>query len=203
MAQSPHTDDLKPFSFEHRVRRLSGRNPPAKPPPQQHRFRRDLVFLGAAITVAILIAPFADVPTPDYPEARAQADTLNAAYRSVWGGNVSVEAAAGAYGLNAYELPVGQRVVWMMTHPQPTTGGTCYGLRTGGGMATVAVKFAPMDGCEPQQGTAVQGVGLWEDVLPSERTTAVWFVPAIAILASCAVVISTNIILKLLLQTDR
>ena len=203
MAQSSHTGDLKPLSVEHRARSLAGRSARAKPPPEKRRFRRDLVLLGAVITVVLLLAPFADVPTPDYPEARAQADTLDAAYRSIWRNDRSVEAAASAYGLNACEFPVGQRAVWVMTHPQPTAGGTCYGLRTGGGMATVAVKFVPIDGCEPQQGTVFEGAGLWEDVLPSQRMTTVWFVPAVVILASCAIALSTGIILKLLLQIGR
>ena len=203
MADSSHTDDLKPFSFEHRVRRLGARTAPETPPPKKQRFRRDLVLLGGVIVLAVLLTPFADVPTPDYPEARAQADSLNAAYRSVWSGDASIETAAAAHGLDVYELPVGQRVVWMMTHPQPTAGGTCYGLRTGGGMATVAVKFVPIAGCEPQQRTVFEGIGPWEDVLPSERMTTVWFVPALFVLASCALVISTGIFLKLLLQSDR
>ena len=203
MAGSSHTDDMAPFSFEHRVRRLGARRTPAKPPPRRHRFRRELVLLGGVIAVVVLLAPFADVPTPDYPEARARADSLNAAYQSVWRGEASVEAAARAHGLTFHELPVGERTVWMLTHPQPTAGGTCYGLRTGGGLATVAVKFVPIDGCQPQQQTVLVGAGLWEDVLPSERMTTVWFVPALFILASCAVVISTGIIFKLLLRTDR
>ena len=203
MSDSSSADDLKSFSFEHRVRRLSARNPPAKPAPPKHRFRRELVLLGFVIAMTLLLAPFADVPTPDYPEAQAQADVLNAAYRSVWSGDATVEAAAVAHGLSVHELPAGERATSVLTYPQPAAGGTCYGLRTGGGLATVAVKFAQTDGCVPSQRTAFQEVGLWEDVLPSERMTTVWFVPALVILASSAIVLSTGIILKLLLQTDR
>lgn len=95
---------------------------------------------------------------PEYPEARAQADALNAAYRSVWRDEATVEAAARANGLTAYELQGEPQAVWLMTHPQPTADGTCYGLRTGEGTATVAVKFLPIDGCEPKQQTVIRGL---------------------------------------------
>ena len=74
-------------------------------------------------------------------------------------------------------------------------------LRTthgGGGLATVAPRFHPPDGYVPQGWSAFEEVGTWSDVLPSERMTAVWFVPAIVVLAGCGMTLTANIILKLL-----
>jgi len=148
--------------------------------------------------VMLLLVPFADVATAEYPEARALADRLNAAYQSVWQGDASLEAAAIADGLRVYEFPVEDRTISVLTHPQPTADGTCYGLRTGGGLATDAVRFAPTDGCVPLGRSAFESVGAWGDVLPSERMTTVWFVPALLVLIGCVLALTTNIVVKLL-----
>lgn len=191
------------FMSAHWPRRPAARNDARKPRQLNRRFGRHLLLLGAIIVVALLLAPFADVATPDYPEARAQADRLDAAYQSVWRGDASPEAAATEHGLSVYELPVGDRMTSLMTHAEPTAGGTCYGMRMGDGLATVAVKFAPTDGCGPHRGTAFRATGSWEDVLPSERMTAVWFVPALFVLISGAIILTTDIVLKLLSRTDQ
>ena len=99
MSNSSHNDDLGQFSVEHRTRRLGTHGAPSQPPPPKRLIVRDLVLLGGVLVAALLLVPFSDVPNPDYPEARSQADHLDAAYRSVWGGDVSIEDAAGAEGL--------------------------------------------------------------------------------------------------------
>ncbi len=149
MDDSSRDDDLRQFSLEHRVRRVGVRSAPPKPPPLKRRFARDLVLIGGIIVVMLLLVPSAEVATADDPEAQALADRLNAAYQSVWRGDASLEAAAIANGLVVYEFPVEGRTISVVTHSQPTADGTCYGLRTGGGVATVAVRFAPTDGCVP------------------------------------------------------
>ena len=201
MADSSHADDLQPLSFEHQMRRLGARSTPPKPPPPKRRITRDLVLMGIVVAaMLLLLAPFSDVATPDYPEARAHADSLNSAYRSILSGEASIEAAASAEGLVVHEFPAGERTVSVLTHAQPTAAGTCYGLRLGGGFATLAVEFAPTDGCVPQGRSAFRMTGSWEDVLPSERMTTVWFIPALILLGSCAIVLSTDIVLKLLFK---
>ena len=203
MGDSSRDDDLNQFSVEHRARRLDTRGAPPKPPPPKRRFVLDLVLIGAMIAVVLLLVPFADVPNAEYPEARALADRFDAAYASVWRGDTSLEAAAAADGLSVYQFPFEERTISVLTHPQPTANGTCYGLKTGGGQATVAVKFVPTNGCVPQGRSAFEKVGSWSDVLPSERLTTVWFVPALVILIGCAMALTTNLVLKLLPQMNR
>ena len=198
VSDSSHNDDLGHFSVEHRVRRLGTHRAPEAPPPPKRLIVRDLVLLGAVLVAALLLVPFSDVPNDDYPEARAQADRLDAAYRSVWGGDVSIETAASAEGLLVYEFPTGERTISVLTHAQPTDAGMCYGLRLGGGFSSEAVRFLPTDGCVPQGRWAFDAVGGWDDVLGTERLTSVWFVPALTILIGLSVVLTTDIIIKLL-----
>jgi hypothetical protein len=200
MSDSSRGDDLSQFSFEHQLHRLHARTAPPEPPPPKRRFVRELVLVGGIIAVVVLLSPFADIATPDYPAARTQADLLDTAYRSVWSGEASPEAAASATGLVVYGFPVDGRIVSVLTHAQPTADGSCYGLRTGGGFATEAVRFAPTDGCVPQGRSAFEAVGSWEEVLPSERMTAVWFIPALVVLIGSALALMTTIVMKLLLK---
>jgi hypothetical protein len=203
MGDSSRDDDLSQFSVEHLARRLGTRSAPPKPPPPKRRFVRDLVLIGALIAVALLLIPFADVPNAEYPEARALADRFDAIYASVWRGDTSLEAAAEADGLRVYQFPFDERTISVLTDPQPTAHGTCYGLRTGGGQATVAVKFVPTNGCVPQGRSAFEKVGSWSDVLPSERLTTVWFIPALVVLIGCAMALTTSLVLKLLPQMNQ
>lgn len=198
MTDSSYDNDLSQFSAEHRMRRLLARTAPVKPPPPKRRIVRELVLLGVIVVIVVLLSPYADMATPDYPEARVQADRLDTAYRSVWLDDASPEAAAIANDLHLYEFPVDGRTVSVLTHAQSTSDGTCYGLRLGGGFATVAVRFAPTDGCVPQGRRAFEETGSWEDVLPSERMTAVWFVPALVVLIGSALALITTVVLKLL-----
>lgn len=200
MSEPSHDDDLSHFSVEHRARRLDSRAAPPKPPPPKRRIVWEVVLLGGIVALGALLSPFSDLATPEYPEARAQADRLSAAYQSVSRGGVSPRDAATAGGLDMYEFEVvgDGGTVSVLTHPEPTAEGTCYALRMGGGIATLAAKFAPTDGCVPQGRAAFEMMGSWDDVLPSERMTTVWFVPVLLILVGIGVAIVTNIVLKLL-----
>ena len=187
------------FSVEHRVRRLATHAASVKPPrPRRRRIVRDLVLLGGVVAALLLLGPFADVPNPDYPEASAIAERLNAAYRSVWSGGVSIEAAASAEDLVVYQYPAGEGTVSVLTHAQPTAAGTCYGMRMGDGLATLVVEFAPTDGCVPQGRSAFRMTGLWGEMLPSERMTTVWFIPALVVLVGCVLALMTSIVVELL-----
>ena len=198
MSDSSHNDNLGQFSVEHRVRRLGTHKAPEAPPPSKAPLVRDLVLLAAVTVVALLLIPFGDVPNDDYPEARAQADRLSAAYRSVGIDETSIADAAQDAGLVVFEFPADDRTVSVLTHAQPTAAGTCYGLRVGGRFGSEAVRFRPDDGCVPLSRWAFDAVGGWDDVLGTERRTAVWFVPALIILVGAGVALVTDIILRLL-----
>lgn len=195
----PSSDnDQSQFSVEHRARRLSARTAPAKPPrSKRRRIVRDLALIGGIVAVVVLLRPFADVPNPEYPEASAIAERLNAAYRSAWSGGVSLEAAASAESLVVYRYPAGEGTVSLVTHTHPTAADTCYGMRMGDGFSTLVVEFAPTDGCVPQGQSVFREAGLWGDVLPSERITTVWFIPALIVLVGLMVALTTNIVVEL------
>lgn len=186
--------DLDGFSVEHRARRLGTVRAPVKPPPPTRRIVRELVLIAAILGAIVLLGPFADVPNPEYPEASALADRLTTAYRAIWSGEASVEAAASAAGLAVFEFPAGDRTISVLTHTQPTAARTCYGLRFGGGDTTIAIKFTSSSSCVPLgEHSTIQAAGPWEDVAPNERLTSVWFVPVLIALASCVVVILADI----------
>ena len=170
---------------------------------QKRPIVRDLVLLGGVLVAALLLVPFGNPPNADYPEARTQADRLDSAYRSVWTGEASIEAAADDTGLLVYEFPVGDQTVSVLTHAQPTAAGMCYGLRLGGVFGSQAVRFLPSDGCVPQGRWAFQAAGGWEDVLGTERETAVWFVPVLIVLVGLGIALTTDITLKLLPRHGR
>lgn len=203
MSNSSHDDDLRRFSVEHRARRLGIRKAPEKPPLPRRLIVRDLVLLGGVVLVALVLVPFGDMPNTNYPEARAQADRLSAAFRSVATDESAIADAAEEAGLLVYEFPAGDRTVMVLTHAQPTAAGTCYGLRFGGGLGSEAVRFSSTDGCAPESRWAFDAAGGWEDVLGTERTTAVWFVPAMIVLVGIGVALTTDIILKVLPRQNR
>jgi hypothetical protein len=200
MDDTSHTDEFDGLSFEHRVRRLAARSAPPKPPPPKRGIARDLVLIGGIVAAVILLAPFGDVANPDFAEARSQTERLDAAYQTVWSGDASLETAANAEGLRVHDYPLGERTVSIMVHPEPTAAGTCYGLRMGGGFGTDAVRFAATDDCTPQAVASFEAIGSWSDILPSQRATTVWFVPALVALITGAAILSTNIVLKLLFR---
>jgi hypothetical protein len=188
-------DDLSHFSVEHRVRRLKTADLPSKAPTIRRRVLRDVVLLGCVVVAFLVVRPFADVKNPDYPEARALADQITSVYRSFLTDETSVAAAAASEGLVLFEQPVDGIRTLIATHQRPTTAGTCYALRFGGGLATVAMQFAPTEGCIPTGPAVTARTGLWGDVLPSERLTTAWFIPMIVVLCGCALVLTTDIVL--------
>jgi len=188
-------DDLSDFSLEHRVRRLKAADPPSKGPVRRRRIIRDVVILGCVVVAFLVIRPFADVKNPDYPEAQALADQMTSLYRSFLNDETSVTATAASMGLIVFEQPVDGISTSIVTHQRPTEAGTCYGLRFGGGLATVAMEFAPTDGCIPTGPAVTARTGLWSDVLPSERLTTAWFIPMVVLLCGCALVLTTDIVL--------
>jgi hypothetical protein len=203
MSDSSHNDDLSQFSVEHRVRRLGIHKAPDKTPLPRRLIVRDLILLCGVVAVGLLLIPFGDVPNLGYPEARAQADRLSAAYQSVSSGETSIADAAEDAGLVLYEFQAGDRTVSVLTHAQPTAAGMCYALRLGGGFGTEAVRFLPTDGCVPQSRSAFNAVGGWGEVLGTERVTSVWFVPALIVLVGIGIALTTDIILKVLPKHGR
>lgn len=200
MGDSSHTDGLSGFSTEHRAHRRVAGTPTEKPRLSLRGYMRDLVLICGLVAIVVLIMPFGDVANPEFAEADAHATSLQAAFQSVWRGDASPEAAAIAGDLRAYEYPLGERTVLVMVHPEPTAAGTCYGLRTGGGLGTVAVRYTATYDCVSAPRTVFEAEGTWSDVLPSRRVTSLWFVPALVVLVGCVVVLATKLVLKLLLK---
>ncbi|MDJ0923441.1 MAG: hypothetical protein QNJ77_02675 [Acidimicrobiia bacterium] len=158
---------------------------------------REVALLAIVVAVMFPLWPYAEVETTDYPEARSEADRLQDVLESVWQGDISIEDAAIPDGVRLYDFTVGGRTTWVLTHSQPTAAGTCYGMRTGGGMVTLAVRFAPTDGCVPQSHSAFEAKGSWDDVLPRARVTPLWFVPVVGVLGGCALASASSIVMKL------
>lgn len=192
------TTNAGQFSAEHSARRLAARRQTPKQPVEKRPILRQAVLLALVVGVALVLMPFADFANTEYPEATVLRQRLSAAYESAWSGDASIEQAAAAYDLRVVEFPRGDRPVSVLFHPEPTDAGTCYGLRIGGGIATVLVRFAATDGCVPQGHSSFESAGSPSDVLPPERITRVWFVPAMIALLGTALAISTEIVLKLL-----
>ena len=200
-------EDLSHFSVEHRARRLSGARAPQKTPggtkgarsPEARRvIRRDLVLIAGTLLVAVALLPFGDVPNPGYAEARGIADQLDAAYALVWQDGAALEDAAAQSGMRVYDFALTGRSVSVLVAPEPSSRGTCYGLRIGGGLEVAAVSFAPTDGCVPIGSAAFEEFGTWTDVLGTERVTSPWFVPAVVVVIAVVLSLATNIVLKFL-----
>lgn len=193
--------DLNKFSVEHRVRRLQNLQAPPKGPPPKRRIVKELVLIGIATVALLLLWPSAQVATADYPEARALADRLEAALQPVWRGATSLEDVAVSNDLRLYQFTVDGQTTSVLTHPQPTAFGTCYGMRTGGGLVTAAVRFAPTDGCVPQGRTAFLETGAWSEVLPRREVTPPWFIPAVGILGGIALAAASSLTMKLIVKS--
>lgn len=196
MSDSSHRDDLSQFSVEHRARMLRDRSVSVEALPPKPRVVRELVLIGITIVVALLLWPYREVATADYPEAQALADRLQATYEPLWRGDISPDDFSVPDGLRLFEFPIEERTVSVLTHPQPTAEETCYGLRTGGGLITTAVRFAPTEGCVPQGPWAFESTGTWSKVLPNARETPLWFLPTVGILAFGALTGASSIAMK-------
>lgn len=185
------------FSAEHRLRRLQTQKEPVRSAPRKPHIVRELALIVVVAVVAVLLWPQARVATADYPEARSLADRIQAFVLPVWQGEASFAEAVIPDDLRLYEFDINGRTTWIVTHPEPTAHHTCYGLRTGGGLISAAVRFAPTEGCVPLGGTGFEVSGSWEEVLPREWVTPLWFVPVAGLLALLLLGAATRIVTKL------
>jgi hypothetical protein len=166
---------------------------------RRRRIVRDVVLLVAVAVLVALLIPSADVANPDYPEARSIADRITTAWGAVIEDGVAPEEAAANAGLRAFTYEVGDQPRTVLTHPEPTAAGVCYALRFGPGILTAAgTLYDPTAGCTPRPPGRFDKGQSWSEVLPSERITTWWFVPAILVLSGVALYAVTGIILTLI-----
>lgn len=194
------------FWPEHRLQRAASptRSEETEPshPVRRRRVARDFVIFAFALLVGAAIQPFADLPNPEYPEAREIADRLDSAWRSVANDGVDPAEAAETAELNVYFYEVNERVRTVFTHPEPTEAGHCYTVRRGPWIGTEAgILEAPVLRCTPQPPGLVSETGSWEEVLPSQRITTVWYVPVMVLLSGIALYAATDIPLALLTRS--
>lgn len=185
------------FSPEHRLRRLQSPRVAAPSRSKRPRIGWELAVIGLAVAVAIVLWPHRREATADFPEAKVLADQIQVLVDPVWRGEVAFEDIATPADLRIYEVDVGGRSAWLVTHAQPTAHGTCYGLRSGGGLVSAAVRFAPTDGCLPQANTVYETSGSWDEVLPRQWATPLWFVPGVGLLAAAVLGAGGRIVTKL------
>ena len=128
-------DGDRRFSVEHRLRSSARPAPPAPPlrPWYRGRIGRDVSIVVLIAAVALVVIPSADVPNSDYPEARAVADRLDSAWRSIGDGADAGETATAA-GLVVATFEVAGRTVIVLSDSRPTTTGVCYAFRFGQGV---------------------------------------------------------------------
>lgn len=196
-------DDLDRFSPEHRARRAAGGPPRATPPPAT-RIVRDLVLMGLLLVIALALVPFSDVANDAYPEPRGYADRIQSVFERVSREGAPLLETTEAAGLALFSPASAPPGVVVVTHPEPTEQGWCYGLRLGVGVVTAAVRFPPAEGGCVRSGTAAfSSTGSWDRVLPSERITTVWFVPAMVILVALVVAVTTDLVLQILARRSR
>lgn len=143
---------------------------------------RDLAIVVLTATIAVAIQPFADVANVDYPEARAVADRIDSAWRSISGGADAEETVTRA-GLRLHIFDVDGRSLMVLTDVERTSTGFCYAIRFGPGILSEAgVLEDPDSACTPESlGVFVRG-GSWSEILPSERITPPWFIPLMVLL---------------------
>lgn len=190
------SEDDRLFSVEHRLRRAarSTMQPEPGAPYPTRRLVRDGAVLAAALVIGLLIGGYADAANPDYPEARAVQERIDSAWQAVVGSGVAPEEAAAAAGLVAYTFDVDGARRTVLTHRAPTSTGVCYALRFGTGVVTVVGILAdPGDGCVPAPPGVFVRSGSWSVVLPSERITPTWFVPAVVVLFVAGLVAAVDV----------
>ncbi len=156
----------------------------------RRRLVRHLLFAGISLTVLLLALAQRTEPNPDYPPARAIADRFDAARLAVEAGEVDIEqvgtAFAGVAG-GAFEHAGGARLGLAGIFD-----GRCYGLvwRPGFEPGGVAIRDNYVT-CAPDSSLIVQPdtPGLvaevmwptWENVLPDQNRSPVWFLPVFII----------------------
>lgn len=195
------------LSAEHRLR-MSPRQLPGPGPKPRHSMRRGWLvrrLLVAAVLVALsvaVLALFRDVANPDYPEAAAVADHIHDAWwEDILGEGVTPEEAAATADLQVFTYGTQERPVYVLTHQQPTSDGVCYALRFGDGILTEAgTLLDPGPGCTPQSQGQFDSRGAWSAVLPSERITPLWFVPAMGLLIGGVLFVLTGITIGLITE---
>lgn len=194
-------EDDRRFSAEHRLRSAPRRVPQettAREPWYKGRLGRDLLILVIAAAIGLAVLPFADVANVDYPEARAVADRLDSAWRSILGGS-DPEVTATAAGLRLHTFETDGRSLMVLTLSEPTSTGLCYAIRFGPGILSVAgILEEPGPGCTPQSPGVFEQRGSWSEVLPSERITQPWFIPLIVLLSAAGLFAMTDISIVLL-----
>lgn len=177
--------DDRRFSVEHRLRstaRPARQEPPTREPWYRGRMGRDLAIVVLAVAIALVIQPFADVANVDYPEARAVADRLDSAWRSIIAGG-DAEGTAKGSGLVLHTSDVDGRSLMILTDTEPTSTGICYVIRFGPGVLSEAgVLKESGSGCTPGSSDLFERRGSWSEVLPSERITQPWFIPLMVLL---------------------
>lgn len=159
---------------------------------------RDLAMLVLAVAIGLAVSPFADVANVDYPEARAVADRLDSAWRSILDGSDAEQTATEA-DLRVYTYEVDGRSLVVLAPLEPTSTGLCYAIRFGSGILTVGgVLEEPGEGCTPQPSGVFESRGSWSAVLPSERITEPWFIPLAVLLSAVGLSAMTDISIFLL-----
>ncbi len=196
-------DDDPRFSVEHRLRRAASSPAHGESAPEAPGYRkqliRDLVILVFVALLGLAIAPFADVANEDYPEARAIADRIQATWRSIVSEGADPDEAAASAGLRVFVFEAAGSPRTILTHPEPTAAGSCYAIRFGPGIVTDAgILLDTAPGCTPLPPGTFEHRGSWSEVLPSERTTPVWFVPLVVLLSGAGLIAVTGIPLALL-----
>ncbi len=165
---------------------------------------RDVVVLVLAGSIGLAIGAFADVANPDYPEARSIADRIDSTWRSIVTEGADPQEAAAAAGLRVHTFEVSGRERTILTHATPTVAGSCYTFRFGPGILSQAgILEEPSSGCTPLPPGTLEPSGSWSEVLPSERITPPWFVPAVVVLFVAALYAATDIPLALLIRRQK
>lgn len=152
----------------------------------RQRLRRHLLVGAISLLVLLLAATQRIEPNRDYPPARAQADRLDAARLAVEVGDLSIDEVG-----SAYEGLTGGSFEFLGRSRLGLTGileGDCYGLvwRPGfepGGFAvrsnyvTCDPDASLINQPDPPGLTAELMWPTWEDALPDEDRSPVWFLP--------------------------
>jgi hypothetical protein len=156
----------------------------------RRRLARHLLVGTASLMALLLALAQRTEPNPEYPPARAQADLLDAARLAVASGELTIEEVglefAGLAG-GSFEFLGRERLA-----VSGILAGDCYGLvwRPGFEPSGVAIRSDYVT-CEPDASlinqpdppgsTAEMMWPTWEDALPDQQRSPVWFLPTFVI----------------------